>query len=184
VIAKEKKNKKDEKEDTYELLIEGSGLANVFHIPGVDWQNSYCNHPLETAEVLGIEAGRNVIIDEISHTMREHRVSVDPRHLKLLADIMTYKGEILGITRNGIAKMKDSILMLASFEKTTDFLFNAGVYSIEENITGVSECIIMGKTVSIGTGLFSLLHSSPPIAETKKSTILRNPFSFSLKDLI
>jgi hypothetical protein len=37
----------------------------------------------------------------------------------LLADVMTYKGEVLGITRFGMAKMKDSVLMLASFEKTT-----------------------------------------------------------------
>jgi len=90
----------------------------------------------------------------------------------------------LGITRNGIAKMKDSILMLASFEKTTDFLFNAGVYSIEERITGVSECIIMGKTVPVGTGLFSLLHSTPPITQPTKSTVLKNPMKFSLQNLI
>ena len=37
----------------------------------------------------------------------------------LLADVMTYKGEVLGITRFGMSKMKDSVLMLASFEKTT-----------------------------------------------------------------
>jgi DNA-directed RNA polymerase III subunit RPC1 len=40
----------------------------------------------------------------------------------LLADVMTYKGEVLGITRFGMAKMKDSVLMLASFEKTTGAL--------------------------------------------------------------
>jgi hypothetical protein len=37
------------------------------------------------------------------------------------------KGEVLGITRFGIAKMKDSVLMLASFEKTTDHLFEAAI---------------------------------------------------------
>lgn len=183
VIATEKGGGKGDR-PAYELLIEGTGLASVFRVPGIDWANTFCNHPLETAEVLGIEAGRKVIIDEISHTMTEHSVSVDPRHLKLLADIMTYKGEILGITRNGIAKMKDSILMLASFEKTTDFLFNAGVYSINEEITGVSECIIMGKTVPVGTGLFSLLHATPPIQSHKKRTILGSKMDFSLRDLI
>lgn len=49
-------------------------------------------------------------------------LGVDPRHTGLLGDVMTYKGEVLGITRFGVSKMKDSVLMLASFEKTTDHL--------------------------------------------------------------
>jgi DNA-directed RNA polymerase III subunit RPC1 len=63
----------------------------------------------------------------------------------------------LGITRFGIAKMKDSVLMLASFEKTTDHLFEASFYGKKDTILGVSECIIMGHPMSIGTGLFKLL---------------------------
>jgi len=59
--------------------------------------------------------------------MKSHGMSVDIRHIMLLADVMTFKGEILGITRFGVGKMKDSVLMLASFEKTTDHLFEAAV---------------------------------------------------------
>jgi len=54
----------------------------------------------------------------------------------LLADLMTYRffvfivftfvkifsGELLGITRNGLVKMKESVLLLASFERTIDHL--------------------------------------------------------------
>jgi hypothetical protein len=58
------------------------------------------------------------------------------------------------------------------------------VYSINEEITGVSECIIMGKTVPVGTGLFSLLHATPPIHSHKKRTILGSNMDFSLRDLI
>lgn len=70
----------------------------------------------------------------------------------------SYQGEVLGITRFGIAKMKDSVLMLASFEKTTDHLFEASLYSKRDSIEGVSEKIIMGIPMSIGTGLFKLIH--------------------------
>ena len=52
-------------------------------------------------------------------------------------------GVILGITRFGISKMKDSTLMLASFERTTDILFDAAVSGKVNDINGVSECIIM-----------------------------------------
>jgi DNA-directed RNA polymerase III subunit RPC1 len=66
------------------------------------------------------------------------------------------QGEVLGITRFGIAKMKDSVLMLASFEKTTDHLFDAAIHGRVDKIEGVSECIIMGIPMPIGTGLFKI----------------------------
>ena len=46
------------------------------------------------------------------------------------------QGEVLGITRFGIAKMKDSVLMLASFEKTTDHLFDAALHGRCDDING------------------------------------------------
>jgi DNA-directed RNA polymerase III subunit RPC1 len=57
---------------------------------------------------LGIEAARLKIMSEISYTMTSYGMSIDSRHVMLLADVMTYKGETLGITRFGIAKMKVS----------------------------------------------------------------------------
>ena len=87
----------------------------------------------------------------------------------LLSDVMTFKGEILGITRFGVAKMRESVLMLASFEKTTDHLFDAAVHSRRDDIVRVSECIIMGVPIPLGTGLFKLLHKPaiPPVVEKK-----------------
>jgi DNA-directed RNA polymerase III subunit RPC1 len=46
--------------------------------------------------------------------MESHGMSVDRRHVALLSDLMSCRGEILGITRHGLAKMKESVLMLAS----------------------------------------------------------------------
>jgi len=56
-----------------------------------------------------------------------------------------------------VAKMRESVLMLASFEKTTDHLFDAAVHSRNDKIVGVSECIIMGIPIPLGTGLFKLV---------------------------
>jgi DNA-directed RNA polymerase III subunit RPC1 len=127
---------------------------------------------MEVAQVLGIEAARRTIINEIQHTMSAHGMSIDPRHVMLLGDVMTYKvrhfhfrnaygassfsmqGEVLGITRFGVAKMKDSVLMLASFEKTTDHLFDASAYGKTDSIAGVSESIIMGNpAANCGTSM-------------------------------
>jgi len=49
-------------------------------------------------------------------------MSVDRRHVALLSDLMSCRGEILGITRHGLAKMKESVLMLASVRKTQIYI--------------------------------------------------------------
>lgn len=63
---------------------------------------------------------------------------------------------MLGITRFGMTKMKDSILMLASFEKTSEHLFNASFNGRDDQIEGVSECIIMGIPMQLGTGILKV----------------------------
>lgn len=144
-------------ENKFNLMVEGYGLMEVMGIDGVDGLHCKTNHILEMQSTLGIEAGRETICREILETMGSHGMTIDRRHVMLLADLMTFKGEILGITRFGIAKMKDSVLMLASFEKTTDHLFEASFYGKRDSIQGVSECIIMGVPMSLGTGMFKLL---------------------------
>lgn len=128
----------------YNLFVEGNKLAHIMGTPGVDSKQTYSNHIMEIEKTLGIEAARFCIMKEIQDTMKAHGMTIDVRHIMLLADVMTYKGEVLGITRFGMKKMKDSVLMLASFENTTDHLFDASFHSKIERINGVSETIIMG----------------------------------------
>lgn len=132
------------------VLVEGYGLKNCLNTPGVASHATSTNSVIETREVLGIEAARATIISEISLVMQG--MGIDPRHLQLLADVMTYKGDVLGITRFGLAKMRDSVLQLASFEKTTDHLFEAAVSGRRDEVRGVSESIILGRQMGLGTG--------------------------------
>ena len=97
-----------------ELLVEGYGLKDVMNTEGIVGTKTTTNHVLEVNQILGIEAARGSIIKEIDYTMSNHGMSVDPRHIQLLGDVMTYKGEVLGITRFGLSKMRDSVLQLAS----------------------------------------------------------------------
>lgn len=69
------------------------------------------------------------------------------------------RGDVLGISRFGIQKMRASTLMLASFEETNEHLFEAAAHHREDKIKGVSECIIMGKSMSLGTGAFDVLYN-------------------------
>ncbi|VDM52864.1 unnamed protein product [Angiostrongylus costaricensis] len=147
----------DEKSgDEFSIVVEGSDFRGVLSQPGIDGRFTNFNNAIVVSQVLGIEAARSSIINEIIATMEAHGIMLDRRHVMLLADVMTYRGEVLGITRNGLVKMKESVLLLASFEKTMDHLFEAAFYSQTDPVYGVSESIILGTPLSIGTGLFKL----------------------------
>jgi len=163
VISKEK--------DQYMLQVEGANLRGVMNTPGVIGEKTTCNHVMEVEQILGVEAARNTIMNEISMVMKNHGMSIDTRHLTLLSDLMTCKGQVLGITRFGISKMAESVLMMASFERTTDFLFDAAVHSRVDHIVGVSECIIMGVPIPLGTGLFKVLLQHKDFNLKKRPTL-------------
>mmetsp|Transcript_27013 Transcript_27013/g.65619 ORF Transcript_27013/g.65619 Transcript_27013/m.65619 type:complete len:239 (+) Transcript_27013:150-866(+) len=143
----------------FNLLVEGSSLLDVIAVPGINGTRVTSNHVIAVEQALGIEAARSTIMSEIQYTMASHGMSIDTRHVMLLADVMSFRGEILGITRFGIVKMKTSTLMLASFEMTVDHLFDASVHTRRDDVVGVSECIIMGIPVPLGTGLFKVFRS-------------------------
>lgn len=155
------------------LFAEGYGLQDVMIVPGVVGTKCCTNHIEELKNVLGIEAARLKIMDEVRGVMSNYGIGVDARHVMLLGDCMTYRGDVLGINRFGIAKMRTSTLMLASFERTTDHLFDAAVHSREDPIDGVSECIIMGTNVRLGTGLFNLLYKVQPIKKESRPPLMQ-----------
>ncbi|TFK43130.1 hypothetical protein BDQ12DRAFT_674453 [Crucibulum laeve] len=173
INIKEKDDEKGKKGDK-ELLVEGYGLQKCMITEGVIGEHTSSNHVIEVAQVLGIEAARRTIINEIQYTMKSHDMIIDPRHVMLLGDVMTYKGEVLGITRFGVAKMKDSVLMLASFEKTTDHLFDASAYGKNDAIAGVSESIIMGNPAAMCGTSMPALYSIPPIIKKPRKLLFED----------
>lgn len=121
-------NADDKKGESFQLFVEGSSFKEVLALNEVNGIKTRFNNAIIIAEVLGIEAARGSIISEILNTMSEHGIELDRRHVMLLADLMTYRGEVLGITRNGLVKMKESVLLLASFERTIDHLYEAAFF--------------------------------------------------------
>lgn len=105
---------------TYKLCIEGTGLLNVMATPGVVGKKTYSNNVCEVFQTLGVEAARTTIMREITQVMEGHGISVDFRHIMLLASQMTARGNVLGITRYGLSKMRESVFNLAS---VSDFFF-------------------------------------------------------------
>ncbi len=146
-------------ENQGELVIKtsGSNLKSVLKLPGVDGKRTTTNDVKEISKVLGIEAGRTSIINELHKVLEDNSIRVDIRHLTLLADLMTYDGSIKGIVRTGITREKSSPFARAAFEETTKHLLDAAFKGEKERLEGVVENIIAGQPIKIGTGTVELL---------------------------
>jgi DNA-directed RNA polymerase subunit A" len=137
----------------YAIVTEGSNLAEVLFMEGVDYRKTTTNNIFEIAEVLGIEAARNAIIREIMRVLEDSGLDVDIRHAMLVADVMTWNGTIRQIGRLGVTGEKPSVLARAAFEVTVKQLYDAAVSGEEESLKGVTESVVAGVPPRVGTGL-------------------------------
>ncbi|MCK4810914.1 MAG: DNA-directed RNA polymerase subunit A'' [Methanosarcinales archaeon] len=141
----------------YVLYTEGTALKKVLDIEGMDPARTTSNHPGEMYDVFGIEAARNSIINEILATLREQGLNVDARHIMLAADMMTCDGEVKQIGRHGLSGEKASILARAAFEVTVNHLIDAGMRGDIDELSGVTENVIVGQPIHLGTGNVHLI---------------------------
>lgn len=146
---------KDENE--WIIKTSGSNLKAVLKLEEVEQDRVFTNDILETSKVLGVEAGRQLIVQELKKVLDDNDIAVDVRHIMLLADLMTYNGDIKGIVRTGITKLKSSPFARAAFEETTKHLLDAAFKGEKETLTGVVENLIVGQPVKVGTGNVELL---------------------------
>jgi DNA-directed RNA polymerase subunit A" len=141
----------------YILYTEGSNLKDVFEVAGVDTTRTRTNNISEIAQVLGIEAARNAIMAEALSTLGEQGIKVDVRHIMLVADMMCMDGEVKQIGRHGIAGEKESVLSRAAFEVTVNHLLDAAVANEVDELNGVTENVIVGQPIQLGTGDVKLI---------------------------
>ncbi len=149
--------RKEDTIDEYVLYTEGSSLKHIDDLDGVDMTRSTTNNINEIYEVFGIEAARNSIIKEATDTLREQGLEVDVRHIMLVADIMTVDGEVKAIGRHGISGEKASVLARAAFEVTVNHLLDAGMRGDIDELRGVTENVIVGQPIKLGTGHVELM---------------------------
>ena len=96
----------------------GTNLLDILNHPDVDNTRTFSNDINEIKDVLGVEAARNALINEITDLISDSGTYVNSRHIELLADTMTQKGSIMSIDRHGINKSDRGPLAKCSFEET------------------------------------------------------------------
>lgn len=145
------------KGDEYFIRAGGFNIIGASEHPAVDPKKVYTNNIKELERVYGIEAARNAILRETKDVLDMQGLFVDIRHIMLIADAMTYCGEIKSIGRHGLSGEKVGVLGRAAFEETIKHLINASSFAEEEKLIGVTENIIVGQTVPVGTGKIRLV---------------------------
>ncbi len=143
---------------SFVIYTEGSNLAALLEMESIDPTKTKTNSIQEIYEVLGIEAARNSITHEASETLKEQGLTVDIRHIMLVADIMTNDGDVKAIGRHGISGRKSSVLARAAFEITSTHLLRAGIIGEEDRLDGVAENVIVGQPITLGTGAVNLIY--------------------------
>ena len=140
------------RDEEWIIHTEGSNLKEILDMEGIDHKRTTTNNIHEIGEVLGIEAARQSIINEAQNTLSEQGLSVDVRHIMLVADIMTSEGTVKSIGRHGISGEKSSVLARAAFEETGKHLLRASIRGEVDDLTGIIENIIIGQPIPLGTG--------------------------------
>ena len=142
------------------IRTDGSNLPKVLEIHGVDTSRTTTNNVHEIAKTLGIEAARNALTHEAKGVLEDQGLDVDVRHVMLVSDMMTSTGEVQQIGRHGISGKKSSVLARAAFEITVPNIVEAAVKGESDPLAGVTENVIVGQSVPIGTGLVELYMST------------------------
>ena len=104
----------------------------------------------------GVEAARNNIGEQIRSVFGAYGIEVDPRHLSLIADYMTYEGGYKAMNRTGMEEMSSTLLQM-SFETTAHFLTQAARNGLTDELESPSANIVLGQPIKHGTGCFDLL---------------------------
>jgi DNA-directed RNA polymerase subunit A" len=159
--------RRDDKTGEFYLVSAGSNIEGIMQVDGVDKTRTTTNDVFAICRLFGIEAARNALALELRKTLKEQKISVDERHLNLIADAMTASGMIKGVGRHGLSGEKHSVFARAAYEETLKHLIHAAAFGEVDPMRGVTENILIGKQIPIGTGSVRLAIKKENMAKIK-----------------
>lgn len=123
----------------------------------LDVRYIYSNSIHDMLNTYGVEAARETIIREITNVFKSYGISVNIRHLTLIADYMTHTGSYRPMSRIGSIAESISPFSKMSFETASKFIVDAAYHGEVDRLETPSSRICLGLPVKMGTGSFDLM---------------------------
>lgn len=150
-------SRKDGNGDEWMLYTLNGPFNSILTHPLVDFRYTVSTKIRDVYNVLGIEAARSLIVQEMNDIVRSSGSSIDPAHVELIADSMCSTGELLSISRYGMRQRETGVISQASFEQIIDTHTAAAVQARKDHIGGVSASVALGQPIQVGTGPVTLI---------------------------
>jgi DNA-directed RNA polymerase II subunit RPB1 len=153
------------KKETWVLDTVGTNLMDVLALDYIDVDRSFTNDIQETYRVLGVEAARQSIFNEISEVIEFDSTYINYHHLSILCDRMTCNDSMVSIFRHGINNDDIGPLAKASFEETPEMFLKAARHAELDPMRGVSANVMCGQEGYFGTSAFQVILDVDKIRE-------------------
>ena len=145
------------KEDIWVLDTIGTNLLDVLGLDYIDPNRTISNDIMEIFDVLGMEAARQCIYNELAEVLEFDGSYVNAHHMALLCDRMTFSHKLISIFRHGINNDDIGPIAKASFEETPEMFLKAARHAELDNLRGISANVMCGQEGMFGTASFQVV---------------------------
>lgn len=145
------------KQEIWVLDCIGTNMLDVLGLDYIDNTRTCSNHIIEVYDVLGIEAARQAIYNELAEVIEFDGTYINYHHLCLLCDRMTYTNKLISIFRHGINNDNVGPIAKASFEETPEMFLKAARHAELDIMRGISANVMCGQEGFYGTSAFQVV---------------------------
>ena len=145
------------KEDIWVLDTIGTNLLDVLGLDFIDNRRTMSNDIVEIFNVLGIEAARQAIYNELVEVVEFDGTYINYHNYSVLVDRMTFTNKLISIFRHGINNDNIGPIAKASFEETPEMFLKAARHAELDTMRGISANVMCGQEGLFGTGAFQVI---------------------------
>ena len=168
-----KKNGNYINEEGWVLDTVGTNLLDILALDGLDEKRTYSNSIREIHKVLGIEAARQAIYNELVEVLNFDGTYINYHHLSILCDRMTISSKMVSMFRHGINNDNIGPIAKASFEETPEMFLRAARFAQLDEMRGVSANIMVGQEGYYGTNSFQILLDIKKVHQLEKQVMVK-----------
>jgi DNA-directed RNA polymerase II subunit RPB1 len=145
------------KEDIWVLDTVGTNMLDILALDYIDNSRVVSNDIVEVYNVLGIEAARQTILNELVEVISYDGTYINYHNYCILCDRMTATSKLISISRHGINNDNIGPIAKASFEETPEMFLRAAKHAELDNMRGISANVMCGQEGFFGTSLFQVV---------------------------